>query len=177
MYRSQIFEIVNLADELLPPLPQGTISLPMSYTVLVKGSSRKPPTASASKQDESSGTNEASAREKLLEEQPELLKQFGMDLLPILTQVPDFFTLVQGRWQNKDAKDKCLMNKLTITHNKRKEKQQLGCLHYNKNVHWLLASQQQECIHGNTLCECHGTLAFLTYYFFSFLLYRCMDPA
>jgi E3 ubiquitin-protein ligase TRIP12 len=59
----------------------------MSYNVLVKGSSRKSPAASASKQDESSVTNEASAREKLLEEQPELLKQFGMDLLPILTQV------------------------------------------------------------------------------------------
>jgi E3 ubiquitin-protein ligase TRIP12 len=85
----QIFQIVNLADELLPPLPQGTISLPMSYAVLVKGSSRKSPAASAGKQDESSVTNEASAREKLLEQHPELLKQFGMDLLPILTQVCD----------------------------------------------------------------------------------------
>lgn len=94
---SQIFEIVNLADELLPSLPQGTISLPISYNVLIRGGiSRKSPAASSSKQDESSVTNEASAREKLLEEQPELLKQFSMDLLPILTQVCDFLNFDVG---------------------------------------------------------------------------------
>ncbi|XP_078166740.1 HECT ubiquitin protein ligase family protein KAK [Carex rostrata] len=97
----QIFEIVNLADELLPSLPQGTISLPVSYNVLIRGISRKPSAASSSKQDESSVTNEASPREKLLEEQPELLKQFGMDLLPILTQV-------YGSSINGPIRHKCL---------------------------------------------------------------------
>lgn len=93
---SQIFEIVNLADELLPSLPQGTISLPVSYSFLIRGISRKSRAASSSKQDESGVTNEPSAREKLLEEQPELLKQFGMDLLPILTQACDFLNFGVG---------------------------------------------------------------------------------
>ncbi|KAJ1701879.1 hypothetical protein LUZ63_001658 [Rhynchospora breviuscula] len=96
----QIFEIVNLSDELLPPIPRGTISLPI-YSALIKGSSRKSPTATPSKQDESSATNEASAREKLLEEQPELLQQFGMDLLPVLTQV-------YGSSINGPIRHKCL---------------------------------------------------------------------
>ncbi|KAJ3679918.1 hypothetical protein LUZ60_016196 [Juncus effusus] len=90
----QVYEIVNLADELLPPLPQGTISLPMNYNTLVKGgSSRK------TKQEESSG--EVAAREKLLEDQPELLMQFGMDLLPVLTQV-------YGSSINGPIRHKCL---------------------------------------------------------------------
>ncbi|KAI3708797.1 hypothetical protein L2E82_38257 [Cichorium intybus] len=33
----QIFEIVNLTNKLLPPLPQGTISLPSSSNLFVKG--------------------------------------------------------------------------------------------------------------------------------------------
>lgn len=85
----QIFEIVNLANELLPPLPNGTITLPASSNLYVKGSLLKKSTAgSSSKQEETSGgAPEISAREKLLTEQPELLQQFGMDLLPILIQV------------------------------------------------------------------------------------------
>ncbi|XP_034605412.1 E3 ubiquitin-protein ligase UPL3 isoform X1 [Setaria viridis] len=82
----QIIEIVKLADELLPPLPVGTISLPMYSDVHMKGSSVKKSTCS--KQGEpGSIENELSGREKLLRDQPELLHQFGMDLLPIMTQV------------------------------------------------------------------------------------------
>lgn len=78
----QIFEIVNLTNELLPPLPQGTISLPSSSTLFVKGSLiRKSP----GKQEETSGG--APEKEKLLTDQPGLLLQFGMDLLPVLIQV------------------------------------------------------------------------------------------
>ncbi|XP_076894958.1 E3 ubiquitin-protein ligase UPL3-like [Bidens hawaiensis] len=85
----QIFEIVNLANELLPPLPNGTITLPTSSNVFVKGSLlRKSTAGSSSKQEESDDSApEVSAREKLLTSQPELLQQFGMDLLPVLIQI------------------------------------------------------------------------------------------
>lgn len=49
---------------------------------------RKSPAGSSGKQEDSNGTApEISAREKLLNDQPELLKQFAMDLLPVLIQV------------------------------------------------------------------------------------------
>lgn len=47
--------------------------------------------SSSSKQDETNGNvQDVSAREKLLNEQPELLQQFGVDLLPVLIQVSLF---------------------------------------------------------------------------------------
>lgn len=80
---------MNLANELLPPLPQGTISLPASSSFFIKGSlPRKSLAGSSGKPDDSNGnTQEVSTREKLLNDQPELLQQFGMDLLPVLVQV------------------------------------------------------------------------------------------
>lgn len=49
---------------------------------------RKSPASSAGKQDDTNvSAPEVSAREKLLNDQPELLQQFGMDLLPVLIQV------------------------------------------------------------------------------------------
>lgn len=84
--------MVNLADELLPPLPQGTISLPV-FSILVKGSivRKTTPVSTSGKQENANGaSNEVSAREKLLQDQPELLQQFGLDLLPVLTQVCTF---------------------------------------------------------------------------------------
>ncbi|KAJ1270393.1 hypothetical protein BS78_06G049000 [Paspalum vaginatum] len=81
----QMNEIVKLADELLPHLPVGTISLPMYSNVHMKGSVKK---SSSSKQGEAGSIqNKLSGREKLLRDQPELLQQFGMDLLPTMTQV------------------------------------------------------------------------------------------
>lgn len=99
----QIYEMVNLADELLPPLPQGTISLPICSNILVKGSAAKKAPASASgKQEDTNGSSyEASAREKLLHDQPELLQQFGLDLLPVLTQI-------YGSSVNGPVRHKCL---------------------------------------------------------------------
>ncbi|CAI9280286.1 unnamed protein product [Lactuca saligna] len=96
-------QIVNLANELLPPLPNGTITLPASSNLYVKGSLLKKSTAgSSSKQEETSGgAPEISAREKLLTEQPELLQQFGMDLLPILIQM-------YGSSVNQPVRHKCL---------------------------------------------------------------------
>nr|KAJ0189415.1 hypothetical protein LSAT_V11C800439350 [Lactuca sativa] len=92
----QIFEIVNLTNELLPPLPQGTISLPSSSTLFVKGSLiRKSP----GKQEETSGG--APEKEKLLTDQPGLLLQFGMDLLPVLIQI-------YGSSVNTPVRHKCL---------------------------------------------------------------------
>jgi len=80
---------VNLANELLPPLPHGTISLPVSSNLFVKGYFvKKCPSGSSGQEDTTNGNvHEISAREKLLNDQPELLQQFGMDLLPVLMQV------------------------------------------------------------------------------------------
>ncbi|XP_010265985.1 PREDICTED: E3 ubiquitin-protein ligase UPL3-like [Nelumbo nucifera] len=99
----QIFEIVNLADELLPPLPQGIISLPICSNYLVKGSAtKKSPVSSSGKREDANGTvHEVSAREKLLRDQPELLQQFGMDLLPVLIQI-------YGSSVNGPVRHKCL---------------------------------------------------------------------
>ena len=81
--------MVNLVDELLPSLPQGTISLPICFNILVKGSAvKKNPASTSGKQEDTNGaSNEVSTREKLLHDQPVLLQQFGLDLLPVLTQV------------------------------------------------------------------------------------------
>ncbi|CAA6673508.1 unnamed protein product [Spirodela intermedia] len=93
----------NLADELLPLLPHGTISLPVSFDVFVKGSSLKRFSASSylNQDDSSSIANEVSAREKLLRDQPELLLQFGLDLLPVLIQI-------HGSSVNYPVRRKCL---------------------------------------------------------------------
>jgi hypothetical protein len=86
----QMFEIVSLADDLLPHLPVGIISLPTHCRIFAKGSSTRKPTTS--KQDGASSTeNERSGHESLLREHPELLQQFGMDLLPVMTQVRAHF--------------------------------------------------------------------------------------
>ncbi|KAF8405417.1 hypothetical protein HHK36_010323 [Tetracentron sinense] len=98
----QIFEIVNLANELLPPLPEGTISLPTCSNFLVKGSvATKSPASSSGKQDVNETVPEVSAREKLLRDQPELLQQFGMDLLPVLIQI-------YGSSVNGPVRHKCI---------------------------------------------------------------------
>ncbi|XP_022146141.1 E3 ubiquitin-protein ligase UPL3 isoform X3 [Momordica charantia] len=101
--QEQIFEIVNLANELLPPLPQGTISFPPNFNMFVKGPVIKKPSTSGSVKEEDPTDNvpEVSAREKLLKDQPELLHQFGMDLLPILIQI-------YGSSVNGPVRHKCL---------------------------------------------------------------------
>ncbi|CAN8276728.1 unnamed protein product [Cochlearia groenlandica] len=81
----QIFEIVNLANELLPALPEGVISLPTSSNTFVKGSCQKKSSPSTSGKQEDA--LKVSPREKLLNDQPDLLKQFGLDLLPVLVQI------------------------------------------------------------------------------------------
>ncbi|KAK1394876.1 HECT-type E3 ubiquitin transferase [Heracleum sosnowskyi] len=99
----QIFEIVNLANELLPPLPQGTISLPSSSNVCVKGSLINVPPVDSEEHEEQADSigTEISTREKLLNEQPELLQQFGMDILPVLIQI-------YGSSVNGPVRHKCL---------------------------------------------------------------------
>ncbi|OIT27638.1 PREDICTED: E3 ubiquitin-protein ligase UPL3-like [Nicotiana attenuata] len=99
----QIFEIVNLANELLPPLPQGTISLPVSTNLFIRGSFTRKPSASGSgkQEDLNASSQEVSAREKLLNDQPELLQQFGSDLLLVLIQT-------YGSSVNTAARHKCL---------------------------------------------------------------------
>ncbi|PPD92712.1 hypothetical protein GOBAR_DD10344 [Gossypium barbadense] len=99
----QIFEIVNLANELLPPLPQGTISLPASSNMFVKGSilMKSPATSSDKQENSDENAPKVSAREKLLNDQPELLQQFGVDLLPVLIQI-------YGSSVNGPVRHKCL---------------------------------------------------------------------
>lgn len=98
----QIYEIVNLANELLPPLPDGTISLPMTLNTFVKGSTtKKSPASTTGKAEDNSSANDLSAREKLLHEQPELLQQFGKHMLPVLIQV-------YGSSVNGPIRHKCL---------------------------------------------------------------------
>lgn len=101
--QEQIFEIVNLANELLPPLPRGTISFPPNFNLFVKGPVIKKPSTSGSvkEEDPTDSAPEVSAREKLLKDQPELLLQFGMDLLPILIQI-------YGSSVNGPVRHKCL---------------------------------------------------------------------
>ncbi|XP_062224400.1 E3 ubiquitin-protein ligase UPL3-like isoform X2 [Phragmites australis] len=95
----QMFEIVSLADDLLPYMPARIINLPTYYHAY-KGSSTKK--SASIKQDGAGSTeNERSGRESLLREHPELLQQFGMDLLPTMTQV-------YGSSVNAPIRHKCL---------------------------------------------------------------------
>ena len=81
----QMFEIVSLADDLLPHMPARVINLPTYYHSYKSSSAKK---SASIKQDGAGSTeNERSGRERLLREHPELLQQFGMDLLPTVTQV------------------------------------------------------------------------------------------
>ncbi|KAI3790492.1 hypothetical protein L2E82_03571 [Cichorium intybus] len=92
----QIFEIMNLTNKLLPPLPQRTISLPSSSNLFVKGPLiRKSP----GKQEETSGG--VPEKEKLVTDHLGLLLQFGMDLLPVLIQI-------YGSSVNAPVRHKCL---------------------------------------------------------------------
>ena len=88
----QLYEIVNLVNELLPPMPdtQGVHAASSSNGALSsRGSGRKHPGITiASKVEDGQGVvAEESPREILLRHQPELLVQFGSDLFPVLVQV------------------------------------------------------------------------------------------
>lgn len=71
--------------------------MPSSFNLFMKGPVLKKSSGSSSgKPEDASGNSpEVSAREKLLNEQPGLLQQFGMDLLPVLIQV-SFFSLLMS---------------------------------------------------------------------------------
>jgi E3 ubiquitin-protein ligase TRIP12 len=95
----QMFEIVSLADDLLPHMPARVINLPTYYHSYKSSSTKK---SASIKQDGAGSTeNERSGRERLLREHPELLQQFGMDLLPTMTQV-------YGSSVNAPIRHKCL---------------------------------------------------------------------
>jgi E3 ubiquitin-protein ligase TRIP12 len=80
-------------------LPEGVISLPTSTNALVKGSCQKKSSPSTSGKQED--ILKISPREKLLGDQPELLQQFGLDLLPVLVQI-------YGSSVNGTIRHKCL---------------------------------------------------------------------
>lgn len=83
----QMHEIVTLLNELLPPLPEGTISLPSNYRLCSKCPAKNHVPDNNTGEDINGTMREISAREKLLRDQPELLVQFGIDLFPLLVQV------------------------------------------------------------------------------------------
>ncbi|XP_073012311.1 E3 ubiquitin-protein ligase UPL3-like isoform X2 [Typha latifolia] len=87
----QIYEIVNLTNELLPSLPQGSILLPIWHTTSPKRLvNKKSPVRIPRETDETSDVNKQSlVCNELLRDEPELLQQFGNDLLPVLTQIYD----------------------------------------------------------------------------------------
>ena len=84
-----MYEIVSLINELLPPLPQGTICPPVSYGIQSKSSLGKHSLGSstAKKEDTSGTVPEISAQETPFHDQPELLAQFGIDIFLVLVQV------------------------------------------------------------------------------------------
>ncbi|KAE8703155.1 E3 ubiquitin-protein ligase UPL3 [Hibiscus syriacus] len=82
----QVFEIANMANELLPPFPRA-ISFTACSNIFSKVSIVKSPGSNSEKLDNTDeNASEVSAQEQLLHHQPVLLQQFGMDLLPILIQ-------------------------------------------------------------------------------------------
>lgn len=85
MIASQLYEIVTLVNELLPPMPQ--LIVPLNGVTISRNASRK---GTSSKTDEEI---HVSSREKLLQDRPDLLAQFGTDLFPVLIQVHREFVL------------------------------------------------------------------------------------
>lgn len=83
----QMHEIVTLLNELLPPLPEGTISLPPNYDVFSKYPANSHVPDNNTGEDLNGTMREMSTREKMLHDQPEILLQFGLDLFPVLVQV------------------------------------------------------------------------------------------
>lgn len=89
----QLYEIVTLVNELLPPLPDGQ-GIPLGSLSSggcggSRGGRKHSGLAIASKTEEGGAgmTGGPSAREILLRDQPELLEQFSNDLFPVLVQV------------------------------------------------------------------------------------------
>ena len=76
----QLYELVNLVNELLPPMPQ--LAVPQEGPIISRNTSRRQPTSA--KLEENS---HSSIREKLLLDHPDILIQFGTDLFPVLIQV------------------------------------------------------------------------------------------
>lgn len=95
----QMFEIVSLADDLLPHMPARIINLPTYYHAYKSSSTKKSASIKQDGAGSSSTENERSGREKLLREHPELLQQFGMDLLPTMTQVSAEILLLVNKFK------------------------------------------------------------------------------
>ena len=84
-----MYEIISLINELLPPLPQGTICPLVSYGIQSKSSLGKHSLRSSTskKEDTSGNVPDISTQETLFHDQPELLAQFGIYLFLVLVQV------------------------------------------------------------------------------------------
>lgn len=88
----QLYEIVTLVNELLPPMSdaQGnSVASSSNGGSASRGGRRNSGVTSGIKVEDSAqgGEAEISPRETLLRNQPDLLVQFGIDLFPVLVQV------------------------------------------------------------------------------------------
>lgn len=92
----QLYEIVTLVNELLPPLPdaQGaSVASSSNGQSASRSAGRRYSTVTIAGKVEDpvvEAPAEVSNRETLLRNQPELLVQFGIDLFPVLVQVSYF---------------------------------------------------------------------------------------
>lgn len=95
----QLYEIVTLVNELLPPMPQ--LIMPLNGVTMSRNNSAR--------KGSSTKSDDASLREKLLQDRPELLVQFGKDLFPVLIQV-------YGSSVNPPIRHKCLASMSKLIH-------------------------------------------------------------
>lgn len=85
----QLYEIVSLVNELLPPLPDSTICLVGQAEVKHqrRRASIKGTEGGSTEEESGEKVSEVSVKEKLLMEEPDLLEGFGKDLFPVMMQV------------------------------------------------------------------------------------------
>ncbi|KAH7446550.1 hypothetical protein KP509_01G061600 [Ceratopteris richardii] len=95
----QLYEIVTLVNELLPLMPQ--LSAPQNGMTTPRNLS--------SRKGLSAKPDDVPMREKLLQDHPELLAQFGKDLFPVLIQV-------YGSSVNPPIRHKCLAAMSKLVH-------------------------------------------------------------
>ncbi|MCO5580943.1 hypothetical protein L7F22_034817 [Adiantum nelumboides] len=95
----QLYEIVTLVNELLPPMPQ--LIMPLNGVTMSRSNSAR--------KGSSTKSDDACLREKLLQDHPNLLAQFGKDLFPVLIQV-------YGSSVNPPIRHKCLASMSKLIH-------------------------------------------------------------
>lgn len=123
----QLYELVTLVNELLPPMPQSAV--PPNGVILSRSATRRQ-SSSSGKADDGSNVVDFAIREKLLRDRPNLLIQFGTDLFPVLVQV-------YGSSVNPPVRHKCLAAISKLVHFSTAD--MLRCLFKELNISSFLA--------------------------------------